>query len=115
MTRVFAWNEKAKAWEATPVAVSDRVVSGKGKLWQHNLTLLAAKDSDRAKAWRAGRPTLPEGKYLLKVYLDAEGKLVKDWKAVLGDDEFVGQVEFTAKWRDGYGAMTAVDAAKVRK
>jgi len=51
----------------------------------------------------------------LKVYLDAEGKLVKDWKAVLGDDEFVGQVEFTAKWRDGYGAMTAVDAAKVRK
>ena len=38
--RVFAWDEKAKAWEADPVAVSDRVVFGKGKLWQHNLTLL---------------------------------------------------------------------------
>lgn len=28
---------------------------------------------------------------------------------------FVGQVAFAAKWRDGYGEMTAVDAAKVRK
>ncbi len=113
--RVFAWDEKAKGWESVPVALSDRIVSGKGKLWQHNLTLLAAKDSDRAKAWRAGRPALPEGKYLVKVYLDAGGKLAKDWRAVLGDDDFVGQVEFVAKWRDGYGAMTAVDAAKVRK
>lgn len=113
--RVFAWDEKAKGWEAAPVAVSDRVVSGKGKLWQHNLTLLATKDSDRAKGWRAGKPALPEGKYLVKVYFDAGGMLAKDWKAVLGDDEFVGQVELAAKWRDGYGAMTAVDAAKVRK
>ena len=113
--RVFAWDDKKKAWGETPVAVSDRVVFGKGKLWQHNLTLLAAKDSDRAKAWRAGKPTLPEGKYLLRVYLDAGGTLAKDWKAVLGDDAFVGQVEFPAKWRDGYGAMTAVDAGKIEK
>ncbi|MBA4066938.1 MAG: hypothetical protein C0501_25170 [Isosphaera sp.] len=113
--RVFAWDDKRKAWGDAPVAVSDRVVSGKGKLWQHNLTLLAPKDSDRAKAWRAGKPSLPEGKYLLRVYLDADGKLAKDWKAVLGDGEFVGQVEFPAKWREGYGAMTAVDADKVRK
>jgi hypothetical protein len=113
--RVFAWDAKAKAWEDAPVAVTDRVVWGKGKLWQHNLTLLAAKDSDRAKRWRQGSPTLPEGKYLLKVYLDAEGKLAKDWTATLGDDQFVGQAEFAAKWKEGYGAMTAVDAAAVRK
>ncbi len=113
--RVFAWDDKKKAWGDAPVAVSDRVVSGKAKLWQHNLTLLAAKESDRAKAWRAGKPSLPEGKYLLRVYLDDDGKLAKDWKAVLGDEDFGGQVEFAAKWRAGYGAMTAVDAAKVRK
>lgn len=113
--RVFAWDDKRKAWEDAPVAVSDRVVFGKGKLWQHNLTLLAAKDSDRAKAWRAGKPSLPEGKYLLRVYLDAEGRLAKDWKAVLGDTDFAGQAEFPAKWREGYGAMTAVDVSKVRK
>src|SRR5262249_44049997 len=77
--RVFAWDEKAKGWEATPVAVSDRTVSGQGRLWQHNLTLLAEPGSDRAKAWRAGTPALPAGRYLVRVYVDAGGKLAKDW------------------------------------
>lgn len=113
--RVFAWDVKQKSWEDAPIAVSDRVVFGKGKLWQHNLTLLGSKDSDRVKAWRAGKPSLSEGKYLLRVYLDNVGRLTKDWKSALGDTDFVGQVEFGAKWREGYGSMTAVDAAKVRK
>lgn len=114
LVRVFAWDAKRKVWEDAPVAVSDRVVFGKGKLWQHNITLLAGKDSDRAKVWRAGKPSLPEGKYLLRVYLDGEGKLARDWKAVLGEADSVGHVEFQAKWKQGYGAMTAVDASKVR-
>ena len=113
--RVFAWDAKRKAWEETPIAVSDRVVSGKAKLWQHSLTLLAAKDSERAKAWRTGKPSLPDGKYLLRVYVDGDGKLAKDWKTVLGEADLAGQVEFQAKWREGYNAMTAVDASKVRK
>jgi hypothetical protein len=113
--RVFAWDDKAKGWEAAPVAVTDRVVFGRGKLWQHTLTLLAAKESDRAKAWRAGNPTLPEGRYLLRVYVDAGGKLAKDWTATLGESDSVGEVEFRAKWRAGYGAMTVVDAGGVRK
>ncbi len=113
--RVFAWDEKAKAWEAEPVAVSDRVVWGKGKLWQHNVTLLAAKGSDRAKAWQKGTPTLPEGKYLVRVYVDTADKLAKDWKATLGDDEYAGQAEFRGKWKSGYGAMTEVNAGSVKK
>ncbi len=113
--RVFAWDAKANRWEDAPVAVSDRVVSGKAKLWQHTLTLLAAKGSDRAKTWRAGKPVLPAGKYLARVYLDGDGRLAKDWKAELGDADSVGQVEFRAGWREGYGAMTAVPAGDVRK
>lgn len=112
--RVFAWDDKAKGWEAEPVAVSDRVVWGKGKLWQHTLTLLAAKGSDRAKGWRE-KPTLPDGKYLVKVYVDEGGKLAKDWTASLGDNDFVGQAGFRAKWKEGYGTMTVVDAGGVKK
>lgn len=113
--RVFAWDDKAKGWEAAPIAVSDRVVFGKGKLWQHNLTLLADAGSDRAKGWRAGNPSLPEGRYLLRVYVDAENKLAKDWKATLGEADSVGEVDFRAEWRAGYGSMTTVDAGGVRK
>ena len=113
--RVFAWDDKRKAWEDAPVAVSDRVVFGKGKLWQHNLTLLAARGSDRAKAWKAGKPSLAEGRYLVKVYVDGDGRLAKDWKAELRDADYVGESEVRARWRDGYGAMTVLDAKLVKK
>ncbi len=113
--RVFAWDAKKNRWEDAPVAVSDRVVLGKGRLWQHNLTLLAAKDTERAKVWRAGKPALAAGKYLARAYLDAEGRLAKDWKAELGDADSVGEVEFQARWREGYSTMTAVSAAAPRK
>jgi hypothetical protein len=110
---VYAWDAKAGVWEAKPVATSDRVVWGKGKLWQHTLTLLAEPGSERAKAWATGKPALPPGRYLLKVYVDATGRLAKDWTAVLGEGDFVGRAEVRAAWKDGYNQMTVADAGKV--
>jgi hypothetical protein len=85
-------------------------VNGKDGLWQYNLTLLSAKNLDRAKAF-AAKPQLPEGKYLMKLYLDREGKLAKDWKAELVEKDHVGELEITSNWPAGYGAMTAVKFA----
>ncbi|MBX9581775.1 MAG: hypothetical protein K2X87_15840, partial [Gemmataceae bacterium] len=112
--RVYAWDDARGAWEDAPVAVSDRVVWGKGKLWQHNLTLLAAKGSARAKAWQ-DKPGLPDGKYLVKVYLDRDGRLAKDWTARLGEADAAGRIEFRAGWREGYGGMTVVNAGRPAK
>jgi hypothetical protein len=113
---IYAWDDRAAAWEKEPVATSDRLIGGKGGIWQHTLTLLAAPGGERARAWAAGKPTLPGGKYLVKVYVDAAEKAKKDWTAPLGADEYVGQAEFqVARWGEGYGAMTVVDAGKVRK
>jgi hypothetical protein len=113
---VYAWDAHAGNWEAKPVATSDRVVFGPGKLWQHTLTLLAERGSERAKAWATGKPALPPGKYLVKLYVDAEDRLKKDWRAALGAGDYVGQVEIPhAQWREGYQAMTTADAANVRR
>jgi len=112
---VYARNSRQNGWESSPIASSDRAVWGKGRLWQHNLTLLAAKGSDRAAAWEAGKPTLPRGKYLVKVYVDRRGRLAADWMAVPGEDDFVGQAEVESAWPEGYDRMTAVDAGAVRK
>jgi hypothetical protein len=112
---VYARDERAGAWEEEPVATSDRTVWGKGKLWQHTLTLLAKRGSDRAKAWAAGKPALPPGRYLVKVYVDTDGRLARDWQATLGPGQFAGQIEIQAGWREGYTAMTVADAAKVAK
>ena len=79
------------------------------------MTLLAAPGSERAKLWAKRKPSLPPGKYLIKVYVDSTEKAKKDWKAVLGPDEYVGQVEIQARWADGYGAMTVVDGSRVKR
>lgn len=113
--RLYLWDAKAKAWESSPIAVSDRLVNAKMKLWQHNLTLSTATESTRSKSWRTGKPALPDGKYLAKIYVDREGKLTKDWKSNLSETEFVGQIEFQARWREGYGGMTGVSARGLKR
>jgi hypothetical protein len=112
---VYAWDDKAGKWEAKPVATTDRKVWGKGKLFQHTITLLAEPGSARATAF-AKRPALPPGRYLLKVYVDADDRMAKDWKAKLGESDYVGQVEVPrAAWKEGYNQMTVAESAKVRK
>ena len=96
---VYAWDAAANGWEMAPVATSDRVVWGKGKVWQHNLTLLAATGSDRAKAWKAGPPTLPKGRYQVRVSFP-------------GRPGELGRVVVESAWPAGYGKMTVADAGK---
>jgi hypothetical protein len=112
---IHAWDAKTSAWEKEPIATSDRVVWGKGKLWQHTLTLLAAPGSERARLWAMRKPGLAPGKYLAKIYVDTGDKAKKDWKAKLGAEEYVGQVETQSRWPEGYGAMTVIDGSRVRK
>src|SRR5207249_1558545 len=100
---VYAWDAAKKVWEPEPIATTDRKVWADGKQWQHNLTLLAAKDSERAATWRKNGATLPRGRYLVKVYVDQGGRLAGDWKATLGEADFVGQAEVESAWPDGYG------------
>lgn len=110
---IYRWDDRAKKWEDAPIAVSDRQASAKFKTWQHTLTLLAASGSDRAKEWQRGNAQLPNGKYLVKAHVDRSDHLLTDWQATMRDEDFVGQAEFEANWRPGYGAMTVVDAAKL--
>jgi hypothetical protein len=112
---LFAWDEGGGAWEKEPVATSDRVVWGKGELWQHSLTLLARSGTERARAWRSGAPRLRPGRYLLRVYVDLEGRLEKDFRRSLGPDDFVGEAEIESRWPEGYGSMTTVGARAVRR
>lgn len=112
---VHAWNPATRSWEKEPIATSDRVVWGKGRLWQHTLTLTADRDSERAKAWKSDPPALPRGKYLVKVYVDLLGGTEKTPGGALGPGDFVGEAEVESAWPTGYGRMTVVDGGAVRK
>ncbi len=104
---VYRQDTRSKSgWSKDRWATSDRQVFGMGKLWQHSLSLTAPRDSARAKELIA-QPTLPPGKYLVRIYVDRAGRLEKDWQAELGVKDFVGQVEVDSRWPGGYGSMTA--------
>ncbi len=93
-------------WSRERWATSDRAVFGKGKLWQHSLSVTAPRDSTRAK--QLGVNSLPPGKYQLVVRVDQAKRLQNDPSARLGDEDIVGRTTIDSRWPAGYGAMTAV-------
>jgi hypothetical protein len=111
---LYAWDTAQSSWESKPIAISDRGVWGKGKLWQHNLVLLADKDSERWKRWKESRPSLSPGRYLLKVHVDAKERLNSDWNASLGEAELAGETVIESEWPTGYDNMTALEAVELR-
>jgi hypothetical protein len=112
---VHAWDARKNSWEAEPIATSDRGVWGKGKLWQHSLVLNAPKESERAKRWSASKPSLPAGRYLVKVYVDTTERLKWDWQSALAESEFVGETILETNWPSGYGRMTAIPAKELSR
>jgi hypothetical protein len=112
---LYAWDARKNGWETEPIANSDRKVWGKGRLWQHSLTLLATAGSPRAGAWRPQpKATLPGGKYLIRIHVDAQGRLERDWRSPLGKADLAGELEVDSRWPEGYGSMTVVDAGRLR-
>ncbi len=102
---VYRWEDGE--WSSSRVATSDRPVFGKGQLWQHSLSLTAPRGSDWAEAMKSKR--LPSGRYLVKLYIDEDGKLESDFRAELGKEDLVGEIEVESQWPSGYGRMTAVE------
>lgn len=111
---VYAWDSARSAWDAEPIASTDRPNFAKGRLWQHTLTLIAATNSPQAQAWKNGQPSLPQGKYLVKVYVDQKGRAAQDWTSTREMADYVGQAEVHANWETGYSRMTVIDASQLQ-
>lgn len=90
------------------VATSDRVVFGKGRLWQHNLDLVVPAKSSAAAA------DLSRGRFRARIYVDKSSTVVNDWKKELRvPANLAGEVEVTAGWSPGYGAMKVISVERL--
>ncbi|MBD3675678.1 MAG: hypothetical protein HUJ26_19370 [Planctomycetaceae bacterium] len=101
---IYQWTEDE--WSEHRVATSDRLVFGKGKLWQHSLSLTAFRESERAK--QLHQKSLSPGRYLAKVYVDQTDKLKKEPFASLNENDLITEIEFQTQWKRGYGRMTKI-------
>jgi cytochrome c553 len=103
--------QSASGWSTDRWATSDRQVSPQG-LWQHSLTMTASRDSTRAAQVRE-QPQLPAGRYLARILVDRDKRLVREFPTILDDREFVGEVVVESQWPAGYGRMTSVSYKSV--
>lgn len=119
---VYRWDAVNSRWYG-PILTADRANFGKGRLWQHSLTLTIALNSGASALPKRNITSdeiarefaaAPSTRYLLKAYVDRTGKKAADWTKQLDDSDYAGQAEFEAKWRPGYGAMTVVDAGGLK-
>jgi hypothetical protein len=93
-------------------AAADRYVFPPGNSWQQHLSLVAERNSARAKQLQDPDRKIPKllapGKYRLKVYVDRTDRLIREYPTQPGPEEFVREFEIEAKWQPGYGQMTVV-------
>jgi hypothetical protein len=105
LLQVDLFRKEGSGWSTERWATADRAVAGTAGLWQQTLSLTAPRDSKRIADIRT-KLALPAGEYLVKVYIDTEGRLDKDSSAGLSERELVGEVVLDSSWPTGYGRMT---------
>ncbi len=102
------------AWRESPIAFTQGAVTPR-RLVNGSLFLLANADTELAKKWTSEGGHLPAGKYLIKVFIDSNNLLKKDPTAMLGQDDFVGQVVIDASWREGFQGAEVIAGARIGK
>jgi len=105
LLRVDLFRRDGDGWSKSRWATADRAVAGKSQIWQQTLSLTAMRGSKRAEEINRD-DRLPAGEYLVKVYVDATGKLAKDDQSELGAEDLRGAVVLSSSWGRGYGNMT---------
>jgi hypothetical protein len=101
------WLEGEGRYSEERWATADRAVWGKGRRWGYHLTLTAPRGSQRAGEI-IQQQSLPPGRYLVKMFLDPDGNLEKNYPYELGPREFYGQIEVDSQWQAGHGRSTQV-------
>jgi len=114
---VHSWDSSRKGWTTDPVArtfAAFETSKDGGKPFAHGtLFLLAAKG---AEASPRGTPSLPEGRYLVKVYLAPRARLEGDLQGMWKSAESAGQAEISnARWASGYERASVFDAGQLKR
>ena len=98
---VHAWNSQTGAWRPQPAAFTQGSVTPArtvaGMLFVFGPTGEATDGQSDGESAR-----LPPGKYLLKAYTDSQQRLAKNPTLLLGEDDYFGQLELAARWREGF-------------
>jgi hypothetical protein len=112
--QLFVHEQRDGKWREEPIAFTQgkvtprRVISGM-------LFLLASPGSPSAISGDREDVKLEPGKYVVRAYLDTQGRLADDPALLLRGDAFRGEVEIDAKWGIGYPQAERVAGDQFRR
>jgi hypothetical protein len=109
---VHAWNLETSAWDPEPVAFTQGIVTPRRMV---NGTMFLLASSEQANELDSTGAALAPGKYLVKVYVDWQQRLASDPSLLLGKDEYCGQAEIEAQWREGFQQAELLSAERLQK
>ncbi|MBC8353648.1 MAG: hypothetical protein H8E66_16745 [Planctomycetes bacterium] len=112
---VYTWNDEETSWRKEPVAFTQGTVTPR-RMVNGAMFLLASRDAARATTVKGNEAVLGGGRYMVKVYVDLKHRLADDPTLLLGDEDFVGQAEFTrSRWREGFKFAAAVSGNMLKR
>jgi hypothetical protein len=112
---LYAQSETANTWEQEPTAFTQGTVTPQ-RVVNGPLFLLSPKISEAAKTGERKEAALPEGDYLVKVYVDSKRRLADDPTLLLGEDDFHGQTVLkNSRWREGFRHAKAISGTALKK
>jgi len=107
---VYSWDETSNSWQDEPLAFTQGTVTPR-RMVNGALFKLAPTDARELAAWDRNDSTLARGKYLVKTYVDFEGRIANDPTMFLGQEAYVGQTEILkARWREGFLRAQTISA-----
>lgn len=110
---IHAWDAKAENWSEAPVAFTQNKTTPRGRIVAP-LVLLRGDGSEKFFSLEDPKqPKLKPGKYLIKTYVDRQGKLKVDPAAMLGPKEYFGQIVVDAAWRVGFPKREQINGSGI--
>ena len=109
LLRADIFGREGDKWSAEPWATAANPINGQREMWQSIVFTTAQVGSGRAAALKKNH-VLPDGRYLIKIYIDRDDRLKKDRDYELGQSDFYGQVETDGEWKLGYQPPKIINA-----
>ena len=112
---VHPWNAEEEVWAPEPAAFTQGTVTPR-KMVNGGLFIFTSATTDHSTAADQRVTTLPRGKYLVKAYLDAKGRLARDPAVLLTEEDYFGQAELKrARWREGFRQAEVIPGKSLQR
>ena len=111
---LHAWDDEQANWRDEPIAFTQGTVTPR-RMVNGSLFFFGSGDSIETATWKA-EGKLPRGRYLLKTYVDSQGKMDADPTAILQEEDYFGAAEIPkARWREGFRFAEVVTGKSLKR